>query len=148
MMMPILKLARLDPRAVLPDRSTRGSVGYDLTTIEEATIYDGAPVLLSTGWRLGAPLPLEVELTIRPRSSLAKNWGLFIPNAPGTIDQDYTGEIKVQVARCFPGVTHLPAGTRVAQLIVSPVLLPAMVEIPMEMQEFDAERGGFGSTGL
>lgn len=146
-MSALIKLVRLRPDAVLPDRSTRGSVGYDLVTLGEYTI-EQEPVLLSTGWRLGSPLPLDVELTIRPRSSLAKNWGLFIPNAPGTIDQDYTGEIKVQVARWAPGVTKLPSGVRVAQLVVSPVRLPNMVEIAMEAVEFDGDRAGFGSTGL
>lgn len=144
-------LYRLHDKAVVPARATSGSAGYDLVTVEEERIPAGEVGFLRTGWALAERLPayaelaLMVELQIRPRSSTFKKYGLIIPNSPGTIDSDYTGEILIQVYNMGQKEVVLPAGTRVAQLVVALVATPEWREWFVQIQE--ETRGGFGSTG-
>lgn len=147
-----VRFARLHDGAVLPIRATDRAVGYDLAIVGEHRMLAGETRLLPTGLALAAPLPEGCDLQIRPRSSLFIKHGLIIPNSPGTIDPDYTGEIKILVHRPYTnwlqsdGVPlHLNHGTRLAQLVFAAFHTP----VPMfgEMEE-RAERGGFGHTGV
>ena len=94
-------------------------------------------------------LPDGLECQVRPRSGLAAEWGVTVLNAPGTIDADYRGELMVLLTWIGEGESYtIPAGERIAQLIIAPV--PQVVFIEVSEEELsDTERGegGFGSTG-
>lgn len=136
---------RLHEQAVLPARATDGAIGYDLAIVEEAMIGPKQVALLPTGLALAERLPDHLELQIRPRSSLYKRHGLIIPNSPGTIDPDYTGEIMVQVLNMHDRTTVVHRGVRVAQLVFNLVEHPN-VQFGGRMSTH--ERAGFGSTGV
>lgn len=152
--METIGLYRLDERAKLPVRSTEGSVGYDLFTIEDVKIAPGEETKLRTGWALsnGLPMRLDIgvgmELQVRPRSSTFAKYRILIPNSPGTIDPDYAHEIMILAYNAGAEVAEIPAGSRVAQLVVNFVALPQLVESDYQVQK-PQEQGheGFGSTG-
>jgi len=104
----------------------------------------GERALIPTGVRIA--LPPGYEAQVRPRSGLALEHGLMLPNAPGTVDSDYRGELKVIVWNSGPKPYVIRRGDRIAQLVVAPV---AQVEWDEEL-DLDATRrgpGGFGHTG-
>ena len=139
-----LKIRRLDPRAVLPGYQTDGASGLDLASIDELIIYPGRWALVSTGIAVAVPCGFEGQ--VRPRSGLAVKHGVTILNAPGTIDADYRGEIKVPLINhgSFPFVVS--PGARVAQLVICPVVRVAVEEVE-QLDETPRGAGGFGSTG-
>lgn len=143
---PVL-VRRLVAEAELPRRMSAAAAGLDLA----ACLPDG-PVALQPGERRLLPTGLAVAIAVgyegqvRPRSGLALRHGLSIVNAPGTIDADYRGELKVLLINLGGEPVTISHGDRIAQLVVAPV---AMVEV-REVDELPAaERGagGFGSTG-
>lgn len=140
---------KLDPRAELPTRGTPNSVGLDLFTLEDTIVGPRALARLRTGIRYAAAprsenLAALVECQIRMRSSTFERYGLIMPNAPGTVDPDYTGEFLIQVVNLHDTSITIPAKTRLAQLVFS--LVP-VVEIKERLYEARNERDGFGSTG-
>lgn len=139
----------LDPRADLPFRGTPNSVGLDLSTLEDVTINPGDRVRLRTGIRYASPPRMEqagmlLEAQVRLRSSTYDRYGVIMPNAPGTIDPDYTGEILIQVVNFWDCPTTIPAKTRLAQLVFN--LVP-FVEPMVKAYTPREQRDGFGSTG-
>lgn len=88
-----VKVRKLTPDAVIPRYMTEGSAGFDLTATEDVIIRPHQTVLIPTG--LAFEVPPGYELQIRPRSGLSRKTGLRIPNAPGTVDSDYRGEVMV-----------------------------------------------------
>ena len=84
---------RLREDAIIPRYQTKGSVGLDLHSIEEAVILPGSSALIGTGLRIN--LPEGIEGQVRSRSGLAAKNSVFVLNSPGTIDSDYRGEIKI-----------------------------------------------------
>ena len=142
--MTTLKIMKLDPKAVLPRYETDGASGMDLTANEETTILPGRSVLIGTGLALAIPEGYEAQ--IRPRSGIAARHGLTVLNAPGTIDADYRGEIKVLLVNHSSASFDVFPGLRVAQLVVCPVTRVDVVEV--EALDGTARgAGGFGSTG-
>jgi len=135
---------RLNEQAVLPARATDGAAGYDLAVVGEHHIPPRTRYLLPTGICLAAPMPPHLELQIRPRSSLFKTYRLIIPNSPGTVDSDYTGEIFVQVYNMDKLSVVVPHAARVAQIVFNFVELPDVLWATIQPRE---TRGGFGSTG-
>ncbi len=142
---------RLLPHAAgLPERASTGSAGYDLraATSEPVRIAPGARRLIPTGLILG--LPPGYEAQIRPRSGLAFRQGLTVLNAPGTIDSDYRGEVKLLLANLGDEPVDIERGERLAQMVVA-----AVPEIRFQEDEALGKRptegsrndGGFGSTG-
>ncbi len=130
----------------LPAYATRGAAGLDLlAAVEDAlTIGPGERAQVPTGIRIALPDGFEGQ--VRPRSGLAFREGLVLPNAPGTIDADYRGEIQVLLWNTGAQPVEVKRGDRIAQLVVAPV---ARVEWA-EAAALDAtERGGggFGHTG-
>jgi dUTP pyrophosphatase len=130
----------------LPSYATEGSAGLDLSAaIEgELTLAPGARALVPTG--IAIALPAGHEGQVRPRSGLAAKHGVTVLNSPGTVDEDYRGEIKVILINLGSEPVTLRRGERVAQLVVAPV---AQVQIAQD-DELPASRrgtGGFGSTG-
>jgi len=115
----------------------------DLHAVEELTLEPGMPRLVSTGLTLEIPAGYEGQ--VRPRSGLALKHAITIPNAPGTIDPGYRGELRVIMLNLGSSAYTIHAGDRIAQLIL------ARYE-PVEWEEGDLAdstrgAGGFGSSG-
>jgi len=112
-----------------------------------------APIMLAPFDRMAIPtgltmaIPTGYEIQVRPRSGLALKQGLTVANAPGTIDSDYRGEIKVIVINLSQDAVEITRGMRIAQLVLAPVTM-AKLEPVAALDETDRGDGGFGSTGL
>jgi dUTP pyrophosphatase len=130
----------------LPRYASAGAAGLDLPAAVEGerVLAPGERALIPTGFRI--ELPPGYEAQVRPRSGLALRHGVVLPNAPGTIDSDYRGELRVILWNTGPEPFRLRRGDRVAQLVVAPVARAAL--IPVEALDATARgEGGFGHTG-
>ena len=130
----------------LPEAATAGSAGADLRAAvsEPLRLAPGARELVPSGFAI--ELPEGYEAQVRPRSGLALEHGISLPNAPGTIDADYRGEIKVILINHGSEPFTVERGDRIAQLVVAPVTRVAYVEVE-EIDGSDRGAGGFGHTG-
>jgi dUTP pyrophosphatase len=130
----------------LPAYATDGAAGMDLlaAVVEPVTIEPGQRTLIPTG--LAIALPSGYELQIRPRSGLALRNGIVLPNSPGTIDEDYRGEIQVIVMNAGSEPFRVERGARIAQAVLAPVVRAAWDEVA-DLDVTARNAGGFGSTG-
>lgn len=144
-----LRIARTRPDAILPRYATSGAAGLDVSAAIDAPIVlePGARALVTTGLVLGIPHGHEVQ--VRPRSGLALKHGVTVANAPGTIDEDYRGELAVILVNLGSESFVVTPGERVAQIVVAPVTHVGVVEMDTVDALGETERGaaGFGSTG-
>lgn len=144
-----LRIVRLRPDAVLPRYATDGAAGLDLSAALDAplTVHPGERVRVPTGLVIG--LPAGHEGQVRPRSGLAAKLGLTVLNAPGTIDEDYRGELQVLLVNLGTEPATIEPGDRIAQLVVAPVtrVQVAFADSVASLGETDRSSGGFGSTG-
>jgi len=131
----------------LPAYATAGAAGMDLlaAVADPLEIPPGGRALVPTG--LAVALPPGYELQIRPRSGLALRHGLVLPNAPGTIDEDYRGEVQVIVMNAGDQPFRVERGMRIAQAVLAPVVRASWDEVD-ELDETPRAAGGFGSTGV
>ena len=130
----------------LPSRQTTGSAGFDLASAEpDFVLAPGERRLVATG--LSIELPPGVEGQVRPRSGLALRHGLTMPNAPGTIDSDYRGELKVILQNSGAVAVMIARGDRIAQVVFARYETPELVDVT-ELEDSARGAGGFGSTGL
>ncbi len=144
-----LRVHRLDPELPLPQRAHPTDAGIDLCSAETLTLDPGERALVGTG--LVVALPVGTVGLVHPRSGLAWKKGLSIVNAPGTVDADYRGEIKVCLINLDPREpVEITRGDRIAQLLVQQVSLCDVVEVtgPVELGDTVRGAGGHGSTGL
>jgi dUTP pyrophosphatase len=117
-----------------------------------ACLPEGGPVVIPQGGIVRVPLgfavsfPAGYELQIRPRSGLASKHGITIPNAPGTVDSDYRGEMIVALINLGQQPFTIEHGMRIAQMVLAPVCR-ARLEIAENLDETARGTGGFGSTG-
>lgn len=132
---------KLNEEAVIPHYQTIGSAGLDLHSIEAAVLEPGQRKLVGTG--LTVKLPGGTEGQIRPRSGLAFKYGITVLNSPGTIDEDYAGELKVLLYNASDSTFSVEKGDRIAQLVVTPVY-----KLTGFTLDNTREDKGFGSTGL
>jgi dUTP pyrophosphatase len=128
----------------LPAYATHGAAGMDVVAAEDVDLAPGQRHAVATGFQVAIPHGYEIQ--VRPRSGLAFKHGLSVPNAPGTIDSDYRGELKVLLINHGDQPFAIRRGERIAQLV------PAVVTIAEfdEVADLDATvrgAGGFGSTG-
>ena len=149
MVVPRLRVVRLRPDAVLPRYASEGAAGLDLSAaLDEALVVPPlGRVRVPTGLVIG--LPPGHEGQVRPRSGLAARLGLTVLNAPGTIDEDYRGELQVLLVNLGGEPATIAPGERIAQLVVAPVTRVS-VELREQVDELGATArgdGGFGSTG-
>lgn len=130
----------------LPAYATPGSAGCDLRAAISAsrTLAPGERALVETGIALAIPDGYEGQ--VRMRSGLARDFGLAALNAPGTIDSDYRGEVKVIVANLGAEPVTIERGQRIAQLVIAPVARARFVATG-KLPPSSREAGGFGSTG-
>ncbi len=131
----------------LPRYQSLGAAGADVRAAVEQTL------LLPPGHREAVPtglvfqIPVGYEIQVRPRSGLAFKQGLTVVNAPGTIDSDYRGEVKVLLVNLGRDEVAVERGDRIAQLVVAPVVQAGFRE-KAELDSTDRGDGGFGSTGV
>ena len=128
----------------LPIYATAGAAGMDVVSAEDVTIAPGARHAVATGLAMAIPPGFEVQ--VRPRSGLALKHGISVPNAPGTIDSDYRGELKVILINHGTEPFAIQRGDRVAQLVLAPVTRATWL-VSDELDETARGEGGFGSTG-
>jgi dUTP pyrophosphatase len=130
----------------LPAYATPGAAGMDLVAAVDApvTILPGGRALIPTGFAMA--LPEGFELQIRPRSGLALKHGIVLPNAPGTIDEDYRGEVQVIMMNTGAEAFTVTRGMRIAQAVLAPVWRAAWIEVE-SLDSTARGAGGFGSTG-
>ena len=121
-----------------------GDAGVDLFSTIDHTLQPGARVLVPTGLKMAIPEGYEGQ--VRPRSGLAARDGVTVLNAPGTVDSDYRGEVKVILVNHGREPISFARGERIAQLVVAPVARAELVLVE-ELGGSDRGHGGFGSTG-
>lgn len=141
-----VRLKRLPHGAALPlpAYATSGAAGMDVVSAEDVTLAPGARHAVATGIALAIPEGYEIQ--IRPRSGLALKHGVTVLNAPGTIDSDYRGELKVILVNHGAEPFAVQRGDRVAQLVLAPVVQAAWNEVET-LDATERGAGGFGSTG-
>ena len=142
-----VRVARLahNPDLPLPSRQTSGSAGYDGASAEpDFVLQPGERRAVRTG--LAFELPAGIEMQVRPRSGLALRHGITMPNAPGTIDPDYRGELMVILQNGGGEPVTIRRGERIAQLVFARFEAPALAEVAT-LEASARGAGGFGSTG-
>lgn len=132
-------------RTELPRYMTEGCAGMDLYAALERAISlpPGDTTLVPCGFAIAIPRGYEGQ--VRPRSGLALKHGLSIPNAPGTIDSDYRGEVSVILINLGRETIRIEPGSRVAQLVICPVVQAALEEVE-DLEDTTRGKGGFGHT--
>jgi dUTP pyrophosphatase len=139
----ILRLPNGEGRE-LPAYATAGAAGLDLRAAENAMLKPGARVLMPTG--IAIALPAHHEAQVRPRSGLATKHGVTVLNAPGTVDADYRGEIKVPLINHGQEDFVISRGDRIAQMVIAPVVQVKLSEVS-SLDDTGRGSGGFGSSG-
>ena len=130
----------------LPAYATPGAAGMDAVAAvaDAVTLAPGDRAAVPTGLAMAIPDGFEVQ--VRPRSGLAFKHGLTVANAPGTIDADYRGEVKVLLINLGPDPVTITRGMRIAQLVPAAVTRATLVVVD-SLDDTARGAGGFGSTG-
>ncbi|MBK1871000.1 dUTP diphosphatase [Taklimakanibacter albus] len=128
----------------LPAYESEHAAGMDLRAAEDAILPPAGRALVATGFAIALPHGFEAQ--VRPRSGLAAKHGVTVLNAPGTIDADYRGEVKVILINHGADAFAIKRGDRIAQMIVSPVTRVTLAEAA-SLSDTARGSGGFGSTG-
>lgn len=148
--MATLRVFKMRAGAVIPRYKTSGAAGLDLAACLDIplVIEPGKSMRVPTGLQIA--LPAGHEGQVRPRSGLAARHGVSVLNAPGTIDEDYRGEVQVLLINHGNEPFTIESGDRIAQLIVAPVSQVEIEAVNDEAALGGTERGdgGFGSTGV
>lgn len=140
-----LRVSLLQDEATLPTRAHEGDAGLDLYACEAARIGPGERGSVGTG--VAVEIPDGHAGLVLPRSGLAREHGISLPNSPGLIDAGYRGEVRVLLLNTDPAETFRVApGDRIAQLVLTPVVLAEPVEAEA-LSESARGDGGFGSSG-
>jgi dUTP pyrophosphatase len=135
----------LTETAKTPSRATPDASGYDLVADMKANLAPGDRAVIGTG--LSVAIPKGYEAQVRPRSGLAVKYGVTVLNAPGSIDSDYTGEIKVILINHGRQYFCITPGMRIAQLVFAKVEYPVLARVD-KIDGTQRGSGGFGSTGV
>jgi dUTP pyrophosphatase len=143
---PRVRFVKLRPGAQAPRYMSGGAAGLDLASAadEPIEILPGARAAVPTG--LAFAIPPGFEGQVRPRSGLARKLGITLPNAPGTIDSDYRGEVLVLLLNLGTERYIVAPGDRIAQMVIAPVVI-AELEEAATLDETVRGAGGFGHTG-
>lgn len=143
--MTTLRVKKLDIGAMIPQYAHEGDAGMDVFSNEDVDIAPGESRLIKTG--IAIELPDNTEAQVRPRSGLALKHGISVLNTPGTIDAGYRGEVGVILINHGKATFHAEKGTRIAQMVIKPVLRVHVMEVN-ELSDTKRGAGGFGSTGM
>lgn len=139
-----IEFQKLDEDAVQPHYTTYGAVGADLTSTEEFSLGPGEWELIPTG--IAVAIPEGFVGLVHPRSGLALKTGITVLNAPGTIDPDYRGQLKVLLINLSTEKVTLARGARIAQLLIQSIVKVDFIEVS-QLDSTERSSGGFGSTG-
>ena len=146
-----VRFLKLDDRATIPQYQSQLAAGLDLAAClprhgspESVTINPGEIAKIPLGFACAIPPGYEGQ--VRPRSGLATKHGLTVPNAPGTIDADYRGELFVALINLGKEPINISHQMRIAQLIIAPVSHATIIEVD-SLDETTRGSDGFGSTG-
>lgn len=140
-----LGFKKINPDAILPVYAHPGDAGMDLYSVDNLIVAPGERALVHTG--LVMNLPAGFEAQVRPRSGLALKNGITVLNTPGTIDEGYRGEVGVILANFGDSPFTVSRGSKIAQMVVSPVTRVMPIEVD-EVDDTERGAGGFGSTGI
>lgn len=144
-------LKQLDPDSFtdieLPSYETPGSAGMDIRAAIGGKIQLRPRERILVPTNISVAIPLGYEIQVRPRSGLAVKYGITIINAPGTIDSDYRGEIKIGLVNLGSVSYTIRRGDRIAQLVLAPVAR-AHLEQVKKLEQTSRGSGGFGHTGV
>lgn len=143
-----VKYIKLTETAKEPTKAHQSDSGFDLYCDEEIEIQPWKTKLVSTGIAIQMPPQQGIEAQVRSKSGLASKNGIFVLNSPGTIDRDYTGEIKVILANFNDKKLTLDAGSKVAQLVFCKIPAFPTFQLVQELGETSRGAKGFGSSGL
>ena len=143
-----LKIQQLDhgKDLPLPHYATEGAAGMDVCAALDEPLTMNPMERLAVPTGLAMAIPHGYEIQVRPRSGLALKQGLTVANAPGTIDSDYRGEVKVILINLGQDAVEITHGMRIAQLVLAPVSI-ARPQLVTTLDETERGTGGFGSTG-
>jgi dUTP pyrophosphatase len=141
----IVKIKKLSDNAKTPEYATPGSAGVDLCSAISTTIEPGKIALVKTN--ISIEMPPNIEAQIRSRSGLAFKNGIFVLNAPGTIDSDYRGDVGVILANFSDKAFNVGVGDRIAQMVFAKVIKPDFSE-SSDLSTTSRGAGGFGHTGV
>jgi dUTP pyrophosphatase len=141
-----VRFKRLRAGAQVPAYQSEHAAGLDLHACLEAplTLAPGDIALVPCGFAMAIPHGFEAQ--VRPRSGLATKHGIGMPNAPGTVDSDYRGEMMVPLVNLGRAAFTVEHGMRVAQMVIAPVARALVREVD-ELDGTARGHGGFGSTG-
>ena len=141
-----MQFRRMRPDAMVPRYMSANAAGLDLCAAIDAPVElsAGERVAISTG--LAMHIPDGYEGQVRPRSGLAREFGVTVVNAPGTIDADFRGTVHVLLLNTGKQPFAIKPGDRIAQLVIAPVVQAELEEVE-ELAETSRGAGGFGSTG-
>lgn len=143
--MPRVTFEAIHPAAKLPVYKTDGAAGADICSVESCLIPSGFTAKISTGLKIA--LEKGWELQVRSRSGLAVR-GIFVTNGPGTIDDDFRGEVCVILTNLSNDYLAVEPGDRIAQLVIAPVYRANFVWGRVDEAETKRGAGGYGSTGV
>ena len=143
---PSLSIQRLTPLAVIPEYQSPEAAGLDLhAAIESPVVLEPGDLgRIALGFAMAIPPGFEAQ--IRPRSGLASRHGITLPNAPGTIDSDYRGEVLIPLINLGREPFEIEPGMRIAQMVIAPVAQAVIQEVET-LDETTRGAGGFGATG-
>ena len=146
--MPVLKVVKTHPKAVLPAKASSGAAAFDLAAALDApvVIEPGKTVVVSTGIAVELPFEDAVALVFS-RSGLSVSSGISLINSVGVIDSDYRGTIRLGLINHSDTPFQVECGDRLAQLMVVGIISPSVVEVE-ELGTTERGEGGFGSTGI
>jgi dUTP pyrophosphatase len=141
----IVHVAKIHADAILPHYVHPGDSGMDLYSIEDITIAPGETALVHTGLKVAVPENYEAQ--VRPKSGVALKHSVTVLNTPGTVDSGYRGEVCVILINHSREPFHIQKHTKIAQLVICPVVQAEIVEVD-SLDETARGEGGFGSTGI
>lgn len=143
-----IKVETIHEDAILPGYAYPSDSGFDLYSVEELDMVPFSRALVSTGLKVSFDEGYEIQ--VRPKSGLAMNYGITCLNTPGTVDQGYTGEIKVILFNTSNETFKVKKGMKIAQAVLCPVMNGKFVNIELVEKVDNKDRGdnGFGSTGI
>lgn len=145
-MKKVVQFKKLHPDAIIPDYAHAGDAGLDLYSIQEDIIEPLSWKLIPTG--LACKLPKGTEGQVRSKSGIALKNGVFVLNTPGTVDENYRGEIGVMLYNLnTKQAFEIKKGQKIAQYVINAVEYVKTEEVDV-LDETSRGQGGFGSTGL
>lgn len=141
--MTTIRIHKRDPLAIVPEAQSEGAAGYDLSSVEKMKVPVGECALVDTG--IGVEIPQGYAGFVLPRSGLCLKKGLTVLNAPGLIDSDYRGNVKVLLYNTSTKIQEVAAGDRIAQLVLMKHEQIRWMAVGA-LSGTERGDGGFGST--